>query len=267
MQLVIAEKPSVAQQIASVIGAEERKDGYMEGSGSIVSWCVGHLVELAQPDAYSDAWKKWTYESLPMIPENWQHEVKRDTAAQYKVLRELMHDTRVDSVVCATDAGREGELIFRLVYEMAGCNKPMKRLWISSMEESAIRDGFANLKPGSDYDCLYQSALCRQRADWLVGLNGTRLFTVLYGGKVLKVGRVQTPTLGIPFCHAAVRIWSSGKRSLILTISANLIPQRPYPCLAVPQRKCASRFLWKSVIQSEPMTVRLPGKGQKKKRL
>ena len=181
MQLVIAEKPSVAQQIASVIGAEERKDGYMEGSGSIVSWCVGHLVELAQPDAYSDAWKKWTYESLPMIPENWQHEVKRDTAAQYKVLRELMHDTRVDSVVCATDAGREGELIFRLVYEMAGCNKPMKRLWISSMEESAIRDGFANLKPGSDYDCLYQSALCRQRADWLVGLNGTRLFTVLYG--------------------------------------------------------------------------------------
>lgn len=198
MQLVIAEKPSVAQQIASVIGAEERKDGYMEGSGSIVSWCVGHLVELAQPDAYSDAWKKWTYESLPMIPENWQHEVKRDTAAQYKVLRELMHDTRVDSVVCATDAGREGELIFRLVYEMAGCNKPMKRLWISSMEESAIRDGFANLKPGSDYDCLYQSALCRQRADWLVGLNGTRLFTVLYGGKVLKVGRVQTPTLGIP---------------------------------------------------------------------
>ena len=197
MQLVIAEKPSVAQQIASVIGAEERKDGYMEGSGSIVSWCVGHLVELAQPDAYSDAWKKWTYESLPMIPENWQHEVKRDTAAQYKVLRELMHDTRVDSVVCATDAGREGELIFRLVYEMAGCNKPMKRLWISSMEESANRDGFANLKPGSDYDCLYQSALCRQRADWLVGLNGTRLFTVLYGGKVLKVGRVQTPTLGM----------------------------------------------------------------------
>ncbi len=197
MQLVIAEKPSVAQQIASVIGAEERKDGYMEGSGSIVSWCVGHLVELAQPDAYSDAWKKWTYESLPMIPENWQHEVKRDTAAQYKVLRELMHDTRVDSVVCATDAGREGELIFRLVYEMAGCNKPMKRLWISSMEESAIRDGFENLKPGSDYDCLYQSALCRQRADWLVGLNGTRLFTVLYGGKVLKVGRVQTPTLGM----------------------------------------------------------------------
>ncbi len=197
MELVIAEKPSVAQSIARVIGANERKDGYMEGNGYIVSWCIGHLVELAQPDAYSDAWKKWMYESLPMIPENWQYEVKRDTAAQYKVLRELMHDARVDSVVCATDAGREGELIFRLVYEMAGCNKPMKRLWISSMEEIAIRDGFANLKPGSDYDCLYQSALCRQRADWLVGLNGTRLFTVLYGGKVLKVGRVQTPTLAM----------------------------------------------------------------------
>ena len=197
MQLVIAEKPSVAQSIAGVIGANERKDGYMEGNGYIVSWCVGHLVELAQPDAYFDAWKKWSYESLPMIREQWKHEVKKDTAAQYRVLKELMHEARVDSVVCATDAGREGELIFRLVYEMAGCNKPMKRLWISSMEESAIREGFAELKPGSDYDHLYESALCRQQADWLVGLNGTRLFTVLYGGKVLKVGRVQTPTLAM----------------------------------------------------------------------
>ena len=197
MRLVIAEKPSVAQSIAKVLGADERKDGYMEGNGSIVSWCVGHLVELAQPDAYSDAWKKWTYDSLPMIPEHWQHEVKKDTVAQYRVLKELMHDTRVDSVVCATDAGREGELIFRLVYEQAGCSKPMKRLWISSMEESAIREGFENLKPGSDYDHLYHSALCRQEADWLVGINGTRLFTVLYGGKVLKVGRVQTPTLAM----------------------------------------------------------------------
>ncbi|MCM1410866.1 MAG: DNA topoisomerase 3 [Lachnospiraceae bacterium] len=197
MQLVIAEKPSVAQSIARVIGADERKDGYMEGSGYIVSWCVGHLVELAQPEAYFEAWKKWNYESLPMIPEEWQTEVKGDTAAQYKVLKGLMHDARVDSVVCATDAGREGELIFRLVYELAGCDKPMKRLWISSMEESAIREGFANLQPGSAYDNLYHSALCRQRADWLVGLNGTRLFTVLFGGKVLKVGRVQTPTLAM----------------------------------------------------------------------
>ena len=197
MKLVIAEKPSVAQSIASVIGAEERKDGYLEGNGYLVSWCIGHLVELAQPESYSEGWKKWTYESLPMLPEEWLHEVKRDTAAQYKVLKTLMNEARVDSVVCATDAGREGELIFRLVYEQAGCRKPMERLWISSMEESAIRDGFANLKPGSDYDALYQSALCRQRADWLVGLNGTRLFTVLYGGKVLKVGRVQTPTLAM----------------------------------------------------------------------
>ena len=197
MQLVITEKPSVAQAIARVIGAGERKDGYMEGNGYIVSWCIGHLVELAQPDAYSDTWKKWSYESLPMIPEEWQTEVKSDTAAQYKVLKGLMHDARVDSVVCATDAGREGELIFRLVYDQAGCGKPIKRLWISSMEESAIREGFENLRPGSDYDNLYHSALCRQRADWLVGLNGTRLFTVLYGGKVLKVGRVQTPTLAM----------------------------------------------------------------------
>lgn len=197
MQLVIAEKPSVAQSIASVIGADERKDGYLEGNGYIVSWCVGHLVELAQPDAYFDTWKKWSHESLPMIPEKWHYEVKKDTVAQYKILKELMHKSGVDSVICATDAGREGELIFRLVYEMAGCGKPMKRLWISSMEESAIREGFANLKPGSDYDHLYESALCRQQADWLVGLNGTRLFTVLYGGKVLKVGRVQTPTLAM----------------------------------------------------------------------
>ncbi|MEH2931720.1 DNA topoisomerase 3 [Candidatus Ventrimonas sp. KK005] len=197
MQLVVTEKPSVAQAIARVIGAGERKDGYMEGNGYIVSWCIGHLVELAQPDAYSDTWKKWSYESLPMIPEEWQTEVKSDTAAQYKVLKGLMHDARVDSVVCATDAGREGELIFRLVYDQAGCGKPIKRLWISSMEESAIREGFENLLPGSDYDNLYHSALCRQRADWLVGLNGTRLFTVLYGGKVLKVGRVQTPTLAM----------------------------------------------------------------------
>ena len=181
MQLVIAEKPSVAQSIAKVLGADEKKDGYMEGNGSIVSWCVGHLVELAQPDAYSDAWKKWTYDSLPMIPEHWQHEVKKDTVAQFRVLKELMHDTKVDSVVCATDAGREGELIFRLVYEQAGCSKPMKRLWISSMEESAIREGFENLKQGSDYDhlqtgsglaCGYQRYETFYRSIWRQGVKG-----------------------------------------------------------------------------------------------
>ena len=197
MQLVITEKPSVAQSIAHVIGADKRKDGYMEGSGWLVSWCVGHLVELAQPESYGEQWKKWTYESLPIKPEEWRYEVKENTKAQYDVLYRLMHRDDVDAVICGTDAGREGELIFRLVYEKAGCDKPIKRLWISSMEENAIREGFKSLRPGSEYDSLYHSALCRQRADWLVGLNGTRLFTVLYGGKVLKVGRVQTPTLAM----------------------------------------------------------------------
>ena len=197
MELVIAEKPSVAQSIAAVLGATQRKDGYLEGNEYLVSWCVGHLVELVQPESYEEAWKKWSYDNLPIIPQEWQHEVKSDTKAQYQILKKLMHDDRVDAVVCATDAGREGELIFRLTYNMAGCRKPMKRLWISSMEESAIRDGFHNLRPGSDYDNLYHSALCRQEADWIVGINGTRLFTVLYGGKALKVGRVQTPTLAM----------------------------------------------------------------------
>ena len=197
MQLVIAEKPSVARSISEVIGATEISDGYMEGNGYVVSWCVGHLVELAQPESYGEQWKKWTYESLPVKPEKWQYEVKPDTKAQYDVLFRLMHRKDVTATICATDAGREGELIFRLVYEMAGCDKPIKRLWISSMEESAIREGLENLQPGSDYDNLYHSALCRQEADWLVGINGTRLFTVLYGGKVLKVGRVQTPTLAM----------------------------------------------------------------------
>jgi DNA topoisomerase-3 len=197
MQLVIAEKPSVARSISEVIGATEIDDGYMEGNGYVVSWCVGHLVELAQPESYGEQWKKWTYESLPVKPEKWQYEVKPDTKAQYDVLFRLLHRKDVTATICATDAGREGELIFRLVYEMAGCDKPIKRLWISSMEESAIREGFEHLQPGSDYDNLYHSALCRQEADWLVGINGTRLFTVLYGGKVLKVGRVQTPTLAM----------------------------------------------------------------------
>ena len=178
-----------------MLGVES--NGYKEANDYLVSWCVGHLVELAQPESYEEAWKKWSYESLPIIPQEWQHEVKSDTKAQYQILKKLMHDDRVDAVVCGTDAGREGELIFRLTYNMAGCRKPMKRLWISSMEESAIRDGFHNLRPGSDYDNLYHSALCRQEADWLVGINGTRLFTVLYGGKALKVGRVQTPTLAM----------------------------------------------------------------------
>ena len=191
-KLVIAEKPSVANSIADVLGANQREDGYREGNGYIVSWCVGHLIELMKLEDYDESLKKWTYESLPIIPGNFQYEVKRDTKKQYGILKKLMHCEDVKSIVCATDAGREGEHIFRLVFNQAKCNKPIERLWISSMEERAILDGFKNLRPGSDYDCLYQSALARQKADWLVGINGTRLFTVLYNGKMLRVGRVQT---------------------------------------------------------------------------
>lgn len=195
-KLVVTEKPSVARAYADALGVKNAQDGYIEGNGYIISWCVGHLIELAQPDAYDPALKKWSYNSLPIMPGNWQYEIKKDTKAQFKVLKKLMHDKGVDETICATDAGREGELIFRLVYEQAGCDKPIKRLWLSSMEDSAIREGFANLKPGYMYNDLYQSALCRQQADWLVGINGTRLFTVLYN-RLLKVGRVQTPTLAM----------------------------------------------------------------------
>ena len=196
MKLVIAEKPSVAMSLAAVLGATERKDGYLEGSGYLVSWCVGHLLELAQPEAYKEQYAKWRYEDLPILPENWKYEVPKDKKTQLALLCRLMKDKRVNSVVCATDAGREGELIFRLVYEYAGCNKPMERLWISSMEDAAIRDGFDHLRPGSDYDKLYDAAVCRAGADWLIGINATRLFSVLYG-VTLNVGRVMSPTLAL----------------------------------------------------------------------
>ena len=197
MQLVIAEKPSVAKSIAKVLGATNKKDGYLEGNGYFVSWCVGHLIELAGPECYGEQWKKWSYDSLPILPVQWQYEIKEDTKDQYEILERLMYEPTVDTIVCATDAGREGELIFRLVYETAGCKKAVKRLWISSMEEDAIREGFEHLRDGNEYDNLYDAARCRQEADWLVGINGTRLFTVLYKGKTLKVGRVQTPTLAM----------------------------------------------------------------------
>ena len=196
MKLVIAEKPSVAMSLAAVLGATERKDGYLEGSGYLVSWCVGHLLELAQPEAYKEQYAKWRYEDLPILPENWKYEVPKDKKTQLALLCRLMKDKRVDSVVCATDAGREGELIFRLVYEYAGCKKPMERLWISSMEDAAIREGFDHLRPGSDYDKLYDAAVCRAGADWLIGINATRLFSVLYG-VTLNVGRVMSPTLAL----------------------------------------------------------------------
>lgn len=195
-KLVIAEKPSVGMALAKVLGAYQRQDGYMEGSGYLVSWCVGHLVGLSQPDAYDEKYRKWRRECLPIIPEQWRWEVASDKKAQFKILKELMFRSDVDEIICATDAGREGELIFRLVYYQAGCKKPFKRLWISSMEDEAIKEGFGNLREGSDYDNLYEAALSRSKADWLVGINGTRLFTTLYD-KRLTVGRVQTPTLAM----------------------------------------------------------------------
>lgn len=196
-QLVIAEKPSVAQAIAKVIGATARRDGYMEGGGYVVSWCVGHLVELAAADAYDPRYSHWTREDLPILPEPWRFVVSGGTKKQFDTLKSLMERPDVTELVEATDAGREGELIFRLVYHQAGCGKPIKRLWISSMEDSAIRKGFENLLSGANYDTLYDAALCRAKADWLVGINGTRLFTTLYHGKTLNVGRVMTPTLAL----------------------------------------------------------------------
>ena len=193
-QLVIAEKPSVARSIAGVIGANKKQDGYMEGNGYLVSWCIGHLVSLADAGAYDPRYKKWAYDDLPILPQERQYIIPDEKKKQFDILRSLMERPDVDGLVCATDAGREGELIFRFVHQMAGCKKPFKRLWISSMEDAAIREGFANLKPGADYDNLYQSALCRAQADWLVGINATRLFSILYH-KTLTVGRVQTPTL------------------------------------------------------------------------
>ena len=197
MRLVITEKPSVAMALARVLGAGTRRDGYMEGGDWLVSWCVGHLVEPAGPDAYDPRYSKWAYEDLPILPRSWKYQVLPDTKKQFDTLAALMRDSRVDSLVCATDAGREGELIFRLVYEAAGCEKPMKRLWISSMEEDAIRKGFDSLLDSGNYDNLYAAALCRQKADWLVGINATRLFTTIYKGKTLNVGRVMTPTLAL----------------------------------------------------------------------
>ena len=194
MNLVIAEKPSVARSIAAVIGADEKQTGYWQGGGYLVSWCIGHLVSFAEAGQYDEKYCKWRYEDLPILPQPWQFIVPDEKKQQFEIVRSLLNRPDVDSVTAATDAGREGELIFRFVYQMAGCTKPVKRLWISSMEDAAIREGFANLRPDSDYDALYQSALCRAKADWLVGINATRLFSVLYH-KTLTVGRVQTPTL------------------------------------------------------------------------
>ena len=168
-QLVVSEKPSVGAAYAKVLGATNRQDGYWEGNGYLVSWCIGHLVELAPPNVYDAKYVKWSIADLPILPEKWQYLVSASTQKQFGILQKLMHRPDVESIVNSCDSGREGELIFRLVYEQAGCKKPVSRLWLSSMEENAIREGFAHLKPSTEYDALYNAALCRERADWMVG--------------------------------------------------------------------------------------------------
>ena len=195
-QLVIAEKPSVAQGLAAVLGAGQRREGYLEGNGWLVSWCVGHLAELADAAAYDPAYAKWRKEDLPILPEHWKFTISPDKRDQFDTLRSLLRRADVAEVVNACDAGREGELIFRTVYALAGCSKPISRLWISSMEDEAIREGFTHLRPGREYDGLHQAALCRSKADWLVGINATRLFSLLYGC-TLNIGRVVSPTLAL----------------------------------------------------------------------
>ena len=202
MKLVLAEKPSVAHSIAKVLGANKREDGYLEGGGYVVSWCVGHLVELAEPESYDEKYGKWSYNDLPIFPTDWKYNVSSSTKKQFDILKKLMARNDIDNIVCATDAGREGELIFRLVYHKAGCKKPFERLWISSMEDVAIKEGFENLRSGTEYDALYEAALCRERADWIVGINATRLFSTLYG-QTLNVGRVMTPTLAMAVMREA----------------------------------------------------------------
>ena len=200
--LIVTEKPSTSQAIAKVLGITKRHDGYLEGEEYLVSWCVGHLVELAPPGSYDPKLVKWSKADLPILPKAWQYLVSPGTQKQFDVLRSLMARPDVDQLICATDAGREGELIFRLVYHQCKCKKPFTRLWISSMEDAAIRDGFAHLKPSTEYDALYKAALCRERADWLVGINATRLFSCLYG-QPLNVGRVMTPTLAMTVSREA----------------------------------------------------------------
>ena len=200
--LIVTEKPSTSQAIAKALGITKRRDGYLEGEEYLVSWCVGHLVELAPPGSYDPKLVKWSKADLPILPKEWQYLVSSGTQKQFDVLRSLMARPDVDQLVCATDAGREGELIFRLVYHQCGCKKSFTRLWISSMEDAAIREGFAHLKPSTEYDALYKAALCRERADWLVGINATRLFSCLYG-QPLNVGRVMTPTLAMTVSREA----------------------------------------------------------------
>lgn len=195
-KLVITEKPSVAKAYADVLGAKKKQDGYFEGNGYLISWCVGHLVELVMPQDYDEKYRKWLLEDLPINPEQWKYRVSSSTRKQFNILEKLMKRKDVKELLCATDAGREGELIFRLVYLQAGCKKPFRRIWLSSMEDSAIKNAFAHPRPGADYDNLYEAARCREQADWIVGINATRLFSCLFRD-TLNIGRVMTPTLAM----------------------------------------------------------------------
>jgi len=195
-RLIVSEKPSVGRELAGIVGAKEKKDGHIVGNGYIVTWAIGHLTELAPPEMYDESFKTWKLETLPVIPDRFKTIVSKKTSDQYKIVKDLMNSNEVTEIICATDAGREGELIFRRIYEKAGCRKPVKRLWISSMETSAIKQGLAAMKDWGEYDNLYYAADCRQRADWLVGINLTRMYSVLHG-RTLNTGRVQTPTLAL----------------------------------------------------------------------
>ena len=238
--MIVAEKPSVAMSYAKVLGATSRQDGYLEGNGYLVSWCVGHLVELAPPNIYDAKYVKWSIADLPILPQKWQYLVSASTKKQFGILQKLMHRPDVESVICATDAGREGELIFRLVYQQAGCKKPFSRLWLSSMEESAIREGFAHLKPSTEYDALYNAALCRERADWMVGINASRLFSCLYN-QPLAVGRVMTPVLAMTVVREAAIAAFTPKK--FYTVDLELTSGCTASSRRIPEKSVAENLL------------------------
>ena len=239
-KLIVAEKPSVAMSYAKVLGATSRQDGYLEGNGYLVSWCVGHLVELAPPNVYDAKYVKWSIADLPILPQKWQYLVSTSTKKQFGILQKLMHRPDVDSIVNSCDSGREGELIFRLVYQQAECKKPFSRLWLSSMEENAIREGFAHLKPSTEYDALYNAALCRERADWMVGINASRLFSCLYG-QPLAVGRVMTPVLAMTVVReAAIAAFTPEK---FYTVDLELTSGCTASSRRIPEKSVAENLL------------------------
>ena len=239
-QLVVSEKPSVGAAYAKVLGATNRQDGYWEGNGYLVSWCIGHLVELAPPNVYDEKYTKWSIADLPILPQKWQYLVSAGTKKQFGILQKLMHRPDVDRIVNSCDSGREGELIFRLVYQQAECKKPFSRLWLSSMEENAIREGFAHLKPSTEYDALYNAALCRERADWMVGINASRLFSCLYG-QPLAVGRVMTPVLAMTVVReAAIAAFTPEK---FYTVDLELTSGCTASSRRIPEKSVAENLL------------------------